>query len=622
MENQIPDQAEKSTALEMANLPGCLFCFSSLFVILILFILSISFLSFSLWFDVLCIYIFAIPLVAASMYASTIRQIRLMHIFTSRGFIFRFCSGRLIRYIFWTAWSLVSSVFILLVLYKYTFSEWMLLLISIPIFKLYYVAALKYLSKEIKTFIAVSFALSSARLFCALTMGIISLLVFVIFGSSQSFETLSDAVEHQRSFYHNFNGSDLIFEISNYASFIEGLKYYTISQISTSFDIINLTVSFLGSVFIYYNVFLCFTFLIVPIRELKRIFLPFDTDINLPTRGASLAFPVAVFVFFSIFIYVPLFYYFEIALSNNPQIAESRKKIERIVTTSVEQIGDKLYKEGTLEAIESYKREFFQRIELENKKFELEIDRAYDKMLLNVDSYLDWYYSLAGEYSRIAKLLLNELESYLAEKFEEHMQLNNPFEGLTHALQEFYSNNEQIEIEFDNKVKKLLSKSAIQEPIKKYKITTKVKSIQNLTDYEDHLTFNARLLGSGTGTLAGGVLSAIIAKKIANKIMLKGTIKMAAKALGKVIAGKAGAGAAGAAGGAAVGAAVGSIIPGAGTAVGAAIGGIVGAITVGVTVDKLLLMLEEAISREDFKKEIVQSINESKNEFKSSIKAK
>ena len=83
----------------------------------------------------------------------------------------------------------------------------------------------------------------------------------------------------------------------------------------------------------------------------------------------------------------------------------------------------------------------------------------------------------------------------------------------------------------------------------------------------------------------------------------------------KVTAGKAVSALGGAAAGAATGMALGSFIPGIGTAIGAAIGGIIGGITIGLTVEKLLLMLEEAFSREEFKQQILEAIDEERIEF-------
>ena len=121
------------------------------------------------------------------------------------------------------------------------------------------------------------------------------------------------------------------------------------------------------------------------------------------------------------------------------------------------------------------------------------------------------------------------------------------------------------------------------------------------------------LISGGIGT--AGAITGAIAGKITAKVASKGIIKLGAQALIKVTAGKAVSALGGAAAGAATGMALGSVIPGIGTAIGAAVGGIIGGITIGLTVEKLLLMLEEAFSREEFKRQILQAIEEERIEF-------
>ena len=128
---------------------------------------------------------------------------------------------------------------------------------------------------------------------------------------------------------------------------------------------------------------------------------------------------------------------------------------------------------------------------------------------------------------------------------------------------------------------------------------------------------NRLLLSGGAG--AAGAVSGAIAGKVTAKVVGKGAIKLGAQALIKVTAGKAVSALGGAAAGAASGAAIGSVIPGAGTALGAAVGGVIGGITVGVTVEKLLLMLEESFSREEFKHQILEAIEEARLEFNESL---
>ena len=56
-------------------------------------------------------------------------------------------------------------------------------------------------------------------------------------------------------------------------------------------------------------------------------------------------------------------------------------------------------------------------------------------------------------------------------------------------------------------------------------------------------------------------------------------------------------------------------MPGIGTAIGAFVGSIVAAVGVGVSVDKILIEVEEAVSREEFKCEILDAIHEARMEF-------
>ena len=124
---------------------------------------------------------------------------------------------------------------------------------------------------------------------------------------------------------------------------------------------------------------------------------------------------------------------------------------------------------------------------------------------------------------------------------------------------------------------------------------------------------NRMLISGGLGT--AGAITGAIAGKITAKVAGKGIIKLGAQALVKVTAGKVVSAVSGAAAGAATGMALGSFIPGIGTAIGAAIGGMIGGITIGLTVEKLLLMLEEAFSRQEFKRQILEAIEEERVEF-------
>ncbi len=121
--------------------------------------------------------------------------------------------------------------------------------------------------------------------------------------------------------------------------------------------------------------------------------------------------------------------------------------------------------------------------------------------------------------------------------------------------------------------------------------------------HADLVALDTRAAGS---TVAAGIVG-VVTGKIASKIIFKTAVKAVAKA--------ATAKAVGTAAGAGIGFAIGSVVPVVGTVIGGLIGGVVG----GVAMDAGLLKLEEAISREDFKKEILASIRHAQEEFKSKL---
>ena len=53
-----------------------------------------------------------------------------------------------------------------------------------------------------------------------------------------------------------------------------------------------------------------------------------------------------------------------------------------------------------------------------------EVNKMYDEILLNTDKYLDWYYSLSAEYSRLFKLITGSIEEYMADKLKENLMDN------------------------------------------------------------------------------------------------------------------------------------------------------------------------------------------------------
>ncbi|MCB1947375.1 MAG: hypothetical protein KDF62_00135, partial [Nitrosomonas sp.] len=247
-------------------------------------------------------------------------------------------------------------------------------------------------------------------------------------------------------------------------------------------------------------------------------------------------------------------------------------------------------------------------------------DQSFMLMAQNVDDYLDWYYSLPGEYERIVALATGKLENWMIERLEAYLMQGNAFGPVQQSIEDALRKNEQLRAEYLEKINSILTENQIKPETEQPEIIqySPLDAIKEPPSNSVIVNLENRLLISG-GIGAAGAITGAIAGKVTGKVIAKGAISLGAKALVKVAAGKAASVLGGAAAGAASGAAIGSVFPGIGTAIGATIGGIIGGISVGLGVEHLLLKLEEHYSRDEFKKQILDAIDEARLEFEESL---
>jgi hypothetical protein len=245
------------------------------------------------------------------------------------------------------------------------------------------------------------------------------------------------------------------------------------------------------------------------------------------------------------------------------------------------------------------------RIENEKSVININIDKAFGQMEGNVVSYLDWYYSLEAEYMRLGKMLTGQIEVYMQNKLEDHLNLNNPTAELQNTIESALANQQSLREEYQRLKQNILEENRLPDNEDQVSVVSSA-SLESLITIPTHIDFVSLEQRVAGGTVAAGV-GGLIAGKIASKAIFKG----AAKAVFKAAAAKAG----GATVGGGVGAVMGSVVPGIGTVVGGFIGGLLG----GVFIDAVLLKLEEAVSRDEFHREIVSAIIQTRDEFKKRI---
>ncbi|QOJ19769.1 MAG: hypothetical protein HRU77_03120 [Gammaproteobacteria bacterium] len=571
-----------------------------------------------LWFALLITLLFGMPMYGAAMYAVTIQRIHRASQFMKLGILHWLFTRRILAYAGWLLWSVVFSFLLLFYLGSADKQEWIVCFAAIPAFGIVYAILFPIAAREYKPYIAVHKSLVWTRWVTALAMAVF----FVFFAdhtdTNRQYASLTEAVAAESQKLEGVTNSILILETNRLLGFIEGMKRYALGGLHSFDDLLYVAVIFLGSVLFFYNVALGISSFMVPLAEYRRVFAPVqDSDEPPAVSPWAWAITSAFATFFVFFIYVPSTVYVDTWLRSNPEtVAEIRAARQSAVQT-VEMIGDEYYKPGTAAQIEQAYLDSLSKMEASLGKLRETTGTGFQQMADNVDAYLDWYYSLPGEYERIVALATGALETWMAEKLQNYLMQGNVFGPVQKSIEDVLQNNQQLRTEHMQKVERILAENRVEPAGDSQLEIVRHASLNSLKEPPAHSVIvnleNRVLISGGIGT--AGAITGAIAGKITAKVAGKGIIKLGAQALIKVTAGKAVSALGGAAAGAASGAALGSFIPGIGTAIGAAIGGIIGGITIGLTVEKLLLMLEEAFSREEFKLQILNAIEEERIEF-------
>ncbi len=571
-----------------------------------------------LWFALVATFLFGVPIYFAAIYAVTIQRIYLSSQFKKLGMLHWLFTRRILAYIWWLLWSVVFAFLLLFYLGSAEKREWIAFFATIPVFAVSYALFSPIAAREYKPYIAVHKSLAWSRWTTSLILAFFFVLTISQTDISRQYTSLPEAITQESQKFTGTTSSILILEVNRLLGLIEGLKRYALGNLHSLNDALYLGAIFIGSLLFFYNIALGISSFMVPLYEYRRVFSPIqDSDQPPAISPWAWAFTSALATFFVLFIYVPSTVYVDAWLRSNPDTVREIHTSQQTVIETVEMIGDQYYKPGTAEQIEQAYLDNLSKLESSLEKLREATDTGFKQMTENVDDYLDWYYSLPGEYERIVALATGVLETWMAEKLQNYLMKGNVFGPVQQSIEEVLRNNQQLRTEHLQKVEQILAENRIVPGENSQLEIVRHASLSALKEPPAHSVIvnleHRMLISGGIGT--AGAITGAIAGKITAKVAGKGVIKLGAQALIKVTAGKAVSALGGAAAGAATGMALGSFIPGIGTAIGAAIGGIIGGITIGLTVEKLLLMLEEAFSREEFKRQILEAIEEERGEF-------
>lgn len=242
-----------------------------------------------------------------------------------------------------------------------------------------------------------------------------------------------------------------------------------------------------------------------------------------------------------------------------------------------------------------------------------DVDKAVDEVFADVergvDRYLDWYFTVIGEYERLAAMATGDFANMMANELNRNLFVDTRLDGRLEKARLRIAGDSQKQLTelaggFAGKIKNKVATSSCQFG------KLDMSALGNL----DRDLFRAKMAAGG-GVLAGTVTAKLAAKKtvgvVAGKLAAKNTFKVAASLAGKVAAKKAGTIALSAAGAAAICSPTGPV---------AIVCGGVAGIIAWITFDKVAIEIDEKRFRVEMRAEMMKEVQASKKALAHSLK--
>ena len=235
------------------------------------------------------------------------------------------------------------------------------------------------------------------------------------------------------------------------------------------------------------------------------------------------------------------------------------------------------------------------------------LDRIFADVESGVDIYLDWYFTVIGEYQRLAAVFTADVAAAMNDNLEKYLFSQSDFENQLDYLDSMveYSITERfsrialtLDVELDN----------APCDIGRLDLTPLIKL------NEDKLRAS---VAAASGVGAGIVTSKVLAKKAAGavvgKVAAKKSIQSGAALASKALAKKGTS--------AALSAVVGTTVC-APTGPMAILCGVTAGVVTWLTIDKVLIEIDEALNREEMRTDILKVLEEQKSELERQLKQK
>jgi hypothetical protein len=562
--------------------------------------------------------IVAIPIAGVLAYHDSLSDSAFSVHLNPNGLIARFLTRRALTNLIRTIEALALSLIMVINLADLSPVDWLPILLSWPVFLAAWLFLGNRLSKELAPGLVPSYALRMARPIAPFLMLLsVAAAETFLFGGPSSYEALAEAAASKKPIF-DIGTAGIFGYLARWVSLFDGASDFAFGIVHDLDPKIWFALWLLFSWALFYGLSMALSALLIPAKELKRIYARSSGLKILEGRQygrlilqAAAPFALGALIFSQVVIAAQFFY-------QEPKGRNADHFLEK--ETELVIINGSYYRPDIIEDTKAYRRQIANLSVETQAKLTKAINEVFDSYEGNVDYFLDQYYSLMAEYLRIGSLVSDTVGEYLENMLMEKITENVDTSAISDIIQQFNAQAAKFSLDA------LKARHHVSLPLPQ-DISGSIQQIRVLETIDDlslvrmaeppqFTTLKTRMAVSGLAGLGAGVATwagaNYLAKKVINKItsnvFIRNIVKQLAKIVGKGVASKAAGFLFGAAAGAAAGAAGGPAAP-----VTVPLGIIVG-IAGSIGADWAMLKLEEVAERDKFRASLVGSIEEARME--------
>ena len=256
--------------------------------------------------------------------------------------------------------------------------------------------------------------------------------------------------------------SAVISELGKLTALVDGMTAFALGHIAETSEWLYVVIKIMLTAM----AFLAYTGLISAISikhdELLRIFRPIETGETLKETSNQSEIPpqpkriVRRYAATAVILPLILIAAFPAVDKNLEQVTQSEPytRVEQFVRDQVDfmavTIDGKYYDPAAIQALEEEALARYDALTADaREQLTAIVNEMCDQQIANVDSYLDWYYSLTADYERLAGLFTGTLEEGMAKQLEQRLSEGVDTSKLDALLNDFASQAEAIRAEFE-----------------------------------------------------------------------------------------------------------------------------------------------------------------------------